>query len=180
MVPEACQSEDIRLYKCEDFPLKWSLDTILMSDISAADSMIFKIGSKWFLFTNISSSGYIDHQSELHIFYSDDVRSKKWQPIKTGNPVIFDSMCARNGGVFWYNGSMYRVNQVHGKSHYGKSFAVNKVHYISESEFSEQRVSMIDANFKRDIISTHHFSANERIAAVDYCRRQRLRSAKEA
>ena len=155
--------------------MEWSFETTLIEDINAADSMIFEIDEKWFLLTNISSSGQFDHNSELHIFYADNLKSKNWQPIKTGNPVIFDSLRARNAGMFWYNGDMYRVSQVHGKAHYGKSFTVNKVTCLSEYEFNEEPVSQINANFKKDIASTHHFSANTRIAAIDYARLQRLR-----
>ena len=43
MVPETHQSNDIRLYRCEIFPMKWTLDTVLIDGISAADTMIFKI-----------------------------------------------------------------------------------------------------------------------------------------
>lgn len=179
MIPETSQSREIRLYKCQKFPMEWSFETTLIEDISAADSMIFEIDGKWFLLTNISTSGEFDHNSELHIFYANNLRSKNWQPIKTGNPVIFDSLRARNAGMFWHNGDMYRVNQVQGKAHYGKSFTVNKVTCLSENEFNEEPVSKIDADFKEDIISTHHFSANTRIAAVDYCRIQRLRVAKK-
>ena len=42
MVPESHENLDIRLYKCADFPHKWELDTILMSNVSAADTMIIK------------------------------------------------------------------------------------------------------------------------------------------
>ncbi len=177
MVPEAHQSNQIRLYKCDDFPMKWSLDTVLMEDISAADTMVFKIDRKWFLLTNISSQSASDHNSELHIFYSEELRSSKWHSIGSGNPVIFDSGRARNAGFFWHDGHMHRVNQVHGKAHYGKSFAVNKVKQISEIEYAEERAFEIAPNFKDDILSTHHFSANDRIAVVDYCRKERFRSA---
>ena len=60
---------------------------------------------------------------------------------------------------------------------YGKAFAINEVKLINKDEFVENNVSIVEANFKDDIISTHHFSANNKIAAVDFCRRQRLNSA---
>jgi hypothetical protein len=128
--------------------------------------------------TNICSAGFGDHQSELHIFYSDNLHSRSWEPIISDNPVIFDSLRARNGGIFSHNGNIYRVNQVHGHAHYGKSFCVNKILKISENEYLEEAVSEIKSNFKDDIVSTHHFSANETIAAVDFARLQRLKSTK--
>ena len=180
MVPETHQSNDIRLYRCEIFPMKWTLDTVLIDGISAADTMIFKIDGQWFLFTNKCSSGSDDHHSELHIFYSNNLKSKEWQPIKKGNPVIFDSMNARNAGYFFHNNNMYRVNQIHGKSHYGKAFSVNKVTHISDEDFIEEKVSTVQACFKKDISSTHHYSANTKFAVIDFCRKQRLKDAKKS
>ena len=176
MIPESSKNKDIRLYKCQKFPDKWVLDAILMSNISAADTMVFFQNKKWFMLTNICSSGLGDHQSELHVFFSDDLKSNNWKPITSGNPVIFDSLCSRNGGLFSHKGATYRVNQIHGKKHYGKSFGINKINNISEHEFTEERVSEIGANFKKEIISTHGFSANEHIAAVDYARLERLKN----
>jgi hypothetical protein len=178
MIPESAKNHDIRLYKSVGFPQRWELDSILMSDISAADTMIFKESGVWYLLTNICSAGFGDHQSELHIFYSDNLHSRSWEPIISDNPVIFDSLRARNGGIFSHNGNIYRVNQVHGHAHYGKSFCVNKILKISENEYLEEAVSEIKSNFKDDIVSTHHFSANETIAAVDFARLQRLKSTK--
>ena len=72
------------------------------------------------MLTNICSAGYGDHNSELHIFYSEDLKSNLWKPITSGNPVIFDSLKARNGGLFFHNETIYRVNQVHEKLIMGK------------------------------------------------------------
>ena len=177
MVPETHEAKEIRLYICEEFPMKWKLETVLMQDLSATDTMIINKDSKWFMLTNICSARCGDHHSELHVFYSDNLRSSDWQSIGNGSPVVFDSLSARNGGLFLRNDVLYRVNQIHGKDHYGKSFGVNEVLDISPQQFSEKRVSTINATFKKGIISTHHFSANDRVAAVDYCRKQRLTAA---
>lgn len=172
MIPESHKNSDIRLYRCLEFPNKWELDQVLMSDVSAADTMLIKKQDTWFMLTNICSSGIEDHQSELHIFYSENLKSNTWKPIASGNPVIFDPLKARNGGLFYNNENIYRVNQVHGQAHYGKSFSVNEIVLLSKNEYIEKEVSNINANFKNNIISTHHFNANLTLAAVDYARYQ--------
>jgi|TARA_B110000305_G_C19446097_1_gene644919 hypothetical protein len=177
MIPESCKNYDIRLYKCLEFPNKWKLEQVLMSNVSAADTMLIKQQDTWFMLTNICSAGYGDHNSELHIFYSEDLKSNLWKPITSGNPVIFDSLKARNGGLFFHNETIYRVNQVHEKTNYGKSFNVNEVVKISKNEYVEKKISSIGANFKDKIISTHHYSANASLAAVDFARYQRLKKA---
>lgn len=175
MIPETAENQQIRLYECISFPEKWVLKTILMDNVSAADTMALKQGDHWFLLTNICSSGMGDHQSELHIFYSENVTSKKWLPIGSGNPAMVDSRKARNGGVFYHEGNLYRINQIPGKGNYGKSFGVNKVCNLSIDSYNEIRVKDVHSNFKQDAISTHHFHADKHLAVIDHRRFQRLK-----
>lgn len=177
MIPESHENHDIRLYKCLDFPKKWKLEKILMSDINAADTMLIKKEHTWFMLTNICSAEISDHQSELHIFYSNELESSRWEPILSGNPVIFDSSKARNGGLFYFNDKIFRVNQVHGQAHYGKSFDINEITLLSKDNYDEKTFLSINPDFKKNIIATHHFSANNKIAAVDFVRQQRERKA---
>ena len=147
MVPETHQKKEIRLYKCDEFPMKWNLHKVLMKNVNAADTLIIRKDNIWFMLTNICSAGYGDHQSELHIYYSKDLFSNNWSPIKSGNPVIFDSMRARNGGFFLNQNNLYRVNQIHDKNHYGKSFGINKIECLNENEYVESRISNVDPFF---------------------------------
>ena len=177
MIPESCMNSDIRLYKSIEFPLKWKFEKQLMVNVDAADTMLFKNDNLWFMFTNICSAGMGDHQSELHIFYSKDLHGDEWIPIKERNPVIFDSLKGRNGGFFEHNGKLYRVNQVHGQAHYGKSFSVNEIETLTKEKYVEKEVSLIQPCFKNSSTSTHHFNANAKVAVVDFGRVQRLRKA---
>ena len=177
MIPESHEHNDIRLYKCLEFPYKWDLDHILMSDISAADTMIINKENTWFMLTNICSAGLSDHQSELHIFYSNKLKSNSWHPIASGNPVIFDSLKGRNGGLFYHENKIYRVNQAHGQAHYGKSFDINEIISLTKDKYEEKECLNINADFKNAIISTHSFNANASLAVIDFARHQRLRKA---
>ena len=177
MIPESCKNSDIRLYKSVDFPCKWEFEKQLMNNVDAADTMLFKKNNIWFMLTNICSADIGDHQSELHIFYSEDFRDDKWKPIKAGNPVIFDPLKGRNGGFFSHNGKLYRVNQVHGQAHYGKSFCVNEIETLSKEQYIEKEVLTVQPNFKESSISAHHFHANANVAVVDFARVERLKKA---
>ena len=42
------------------------------------------------------------------------------------------------------------------------------MNYLSAEKFSETRISTTNPNFKKDIVGTHHFSANDKVAVVDY------------
>lgn len=175
MIPETSGAREIRLYECTNFPIQWRFKCVLMNNVSAADTIMFRKDNRWFMITNICSAGIGDHQSELHIFWSDELESKMWQPIASGNPVIFDSEKARNGGMFTHRGDIYRVNQINGKNHYGKCFGINKIKMLDKNSYEEVRVNNVTPCFKKDIISTHHFNSYSDIAVVDYCRKTPLK-----
>ena len=80
MCPETSEMKDIRLYRCLDFPLKWELEKTLIKDVSAVDSNIFEFNEKWWMLTNIDSSDSGEHCSELHLFYSSDLRAN-WKVL---------------------------------------------------------------------------------------------------
>ena len=98
MIPETHAIGEIRLYKSTKFPERWRLEKILKQNVSAVDTAVFKKKENWFMLTNVCSSGINEHNSELHIFFSKNLISEEWLPIESGNPVIFDSQRARNGG----------------------------------------------------------------------------------
>ena len=171
MIPESHECNQIRLYQCKDFPMKWEFKCILMSEVKAGDTMVLKKNGKWFMLTNICSAKINDFHSELHIFHADKLQSGHWKPIASGNPVIFDSRKARNGGFFCSGDDIFRVNQIQGKNHYGKSFGINLIKNLDENFYIEDRIKNIDADFKKGINSTHHFHANDEFAVMDFCRR---------
>ena len=140
-----------------------------MENVCAADSMLIRHDGFWYLFANICSADLADHNSELHIFYSKHFLSNDWQPLECGNPVIFDSRRARNGGLFEANGKKFRVNQVHKMAHYGWAFEVNEITKLGPEGYEEKKVETVMPYFKDNIVGTHHFSANATIAAIDFC-----------
>jgi hypothetical protein len=79
MCPETAEAKQIRLYKCREFPLRWSLEKVVMSDLAAVDSMFLPMNGKWWLFTNIDRSGDDDY-FELAIFSADSPLSDQWIP----------------------------------------------------------------------------------------------------
>ena len=174
MIPETSETNEIRLYQATNFPIEWKLRKVLMKEVSAVDTIVFKKEKLWFMLTNICSSGADDHSSELHIFYSESLDSMDWRPIKKSNPVIFDSFKARNGGFFELNNKKYRVNQVQDFSHYGKCFAINIIIDISPDNYKEETVLEINPNYLEDIISTHHYHSNGDYTVFDYCKNETI------
>jgi len=179
LCPETHNSNDIRLYKCTEFPMKWEFDRILIKNVSAADSNIFYYENKWWLMTNIDSSDlsvkldYHEHDSELHIFYADSLDSNNWISHPK-NPVIFDSNQARNAGnINSKDGELYRVFQEQSFDMYGKKFGVTKILELNTENYKEKILFKVSPNFYNDILGTHHYSFDNNLIALDYLTIQR-------
>lgn len=170
MLPETAQKKEIRLYKCIDFPLKWSFEKTLITNIDAADSMIIRLENEWVLFTNVCGSNIGDHCSELHVYFSSDKdpTSSKW--VKhNNNPVVFDSLRSRNAGLVLDKGKILRVSQIHGKSTYGKGVNINIIKNITSEKFEEEIIlTYTGKNFKNSK-GIHHISASNDYIAFDIC-----------
>jgi hypothetical protein len=169
LLPEAYESKEIRLYKCIDFPRRWELYSTLMTEVAAVDSMItFHDGLYW-LFTNLDSSERDDFNSELHLFSAPELRSQNWTP-HPDNPVVFDSLGGRNGGLFKENGDLYRVCQNQGFSSYGKSISIRVVEELSLTSYREREVAGILPDFLKNGRGTHTFSFAANILSGDIYR----------
>ena len=167
MCPETHDTRDIRIYKCIDFPNKWELEKILITDVTAADTSIFKIDSKWWMLTNIDTSNIGDHDSELHIFSAEELLSDKWTPHPL-NPVLFDSRRARNGGFIADKGKIYRVFQKQGWDLYGEAFGVAEITEINGDDYQEEVIFEVSPKFHNKAIGTHTLNYHRGLLATDF------------
>ncbi len=156
MIPETSRAQSVRLYKATLFPFKWELVMSLIDGIKAVDTVVFKKDKKWFMLTNFCTAGIGDNSSELHLYSSDTLLTKDWISSKN-NPVVFDSERARNGGLFNHGGKHFRVGQVQGKSHYGKSCVIYEIAEITEHTYEEVETQMLGPHSVPGVSSLHHF-----------------------
>lgn len=171
--PESSANKDIRLYKSIEFPLKWELTGIAMSNISAVDTIIFKRDYNWWLFTNIDSNNSGDHHSELFIYFASSPITNSWKP-HTMNPIYIDASCARNGGIIEEDGKIYRVCQKHGFGHYGRNISINEIVELTENSFKENQIYDIHPNFFPKISGIHHMHGKDGLTVFDFARWQRI------
>ena len=179
MVPETCQSNDIRIYEAQTFPTRWRLASIAMTDVSAADSMIFEHEGRWWLFTNMDLLGEADHCSELMIYYSDNPLDHHWR-AHAENPIYIDSERARNGGLLREGRQVYRVAQVQGFNQYGAEAAIYRIVELTPTAYREELEVRIRPTFYPSLRGTHHMHGNEHITVFDHveCVDAPLRSAR--
>ena len=171
MVPESSENKDIRLYKCLKFPNKWIYCYNLISNIHAADTIIFKKSNLYWLLTTTSNNN--DYSSQLNIFYSDNPLSQSWKAHKN-NPVKYDINNGRNGGlIIKNNGELIRAVQTfdynkYGQNQYGRKINLNSIINISETDFIESFKYTINPYFKKNILGTHTINSTNNFTVIDY------------
>ena len=167
MCPETREKKEIRLYKCIDFPRKWEFHTTLMKNVSAADTIIFKHKDRWWLLTNTDQSCVADHGCQLHIFSSNNPMSDEWIAHEN-NPVIFDPLIARNGGLILSDNEIYRVFQRQGFDMYGRGSGIARITRLSSTEYVEEICSLIQPKFFEGIKGTHTYNFDSDLIVLDY------------
>ena len=153
-------------YKCVDFPYKWEFHKTLMKDIYASGTIIFECNNKWWLFTNIEQNNVHNHGCQLHIFSSDSPLSDKWIAHKN-NPVIFDPLVARNGGIILSDNEIYRVFQRHGFDQYGEACGIARILTLSSTEYVEEVYSTIEPNFFENIKGVNTYNYVSELIVLD-------------
>jgi len=171
MVPETHEANSIRLYKCIEYPLKWVYQKDILNDICVVDTIIFEYEGRWWLLCN----GQKEQSSTLLAFYSDNPLSSNWIPHKL-NPLVFDSMIGRNGGILNTLGkSPIRVRQIAGFNQYGKGFTLSKINQLTPDSFHEEKIAQITPDFFENIKGCHHMHSNGQYTVYDYVREESIK-----
>ncbi|MEO7458051.1 MAG: hypothetical protein ABIY52_17470 [Gemmatimonadaceae bacterium] len=89
MMPEMHKTQSIRLYRAEEFPLRWTHAHTIMSGERFADSTPFRHDDRWWLFTETNPG--MKHDT-LRLYYADELTGP-WtehpkSPVIAGDPHI--------------------------------------------------------------------------------------------
>jgi len=166
MSPEASESAQIRIYQCDEFPLRWSLHSVAIDRVSAADSMFFEHGGRWWLLTSIDRSGLNDHCSELCLFHADSPLAGEWTAHPC-NPLCIDTDMGRNAGLIMDGGRIFRAAQRQGFDQYGEGLTLFEITRLDRLAYTERKVTDIQHDYLRRSIGSHHISTAGNITVVD-------------
>lgn len=139
MIPEGSEKGELRLYRAVDFPLKWTLEKIILNKALIDPFIIAHEGKLWLFGSDHSAIG-TKQNGQLEIWHSNSLLGP-WKPHEK-NPIYNtdESMGARNGGrPFVYKGKLYRIGQDCGDT-YGHKIRVFKVDVLTTDEFKEVEV----------------------------------------
>ncbi|MEZ5659778.1 MAG: hypothetical protein R3E83_14950 [Burkholderiaceae bacterium] len=167
MCPETHESGQIRVYACEEFPLRWRLHTVLMDAVSAVDTMLFERDGRWWMLTNLDPAETGDLCSELHLFHADSPLSEHWQPHPM-NPLIIDPLRARNAGLIFDGARVFRVSQRQGFERYGESIGINEIVRLDPDHYQERLVRQIEPSMVADASGMHHLHSCGSLTVFDY------------
>lgn len=166
MLPETMGNNTIELYKCIEFPYKWELEKVIMNNIKAVDSTIFKHDNKYWLFANIEELNGTKMQSELHLFYSDSLLNDHWIAHKQ-NPIVTDKSSSRPAGeLYMSENCIFRPAQNCTK-HYGYAMNINKITTLNTNSYKECLEQSITPSWSKDMFSTHTINASEALTVID-------------
>ena len=167
MVPESSKNRDIRLYKCQNFPLDWRLQEVLIDNIDAADSMIFQKDNIWWLMTNEDPLRLNNHNYQMNLYHSENLLDGEWISHKN-NPIIMDSNKARNAGLVFDGSDVFRVSQAFGfYEKYGENFSLNKIEMLDTNNYLETMFSVHRKFFDKHILGSHHLHSNNIFSVFD-------------
>ncbi len=172
MIPETKEANSIQLYKCIDFPYKWEFKKVLIDNVKAVDTVLFKNEGKYWLFTNMVENEGASFYDELYLFSSKSLISDNWKS-HPDNPIVSDVRNARMAGkLFFYNKSLYRPAQ-NCSNHYGYGMQLNRVETLNESNYSEELFYSIIPDWNQNIIATHSISTSKNLTIIDAQYRRR-------
>lgn len=166
MVPESKVNRTIEVYRCTEFPYRWTFETRLMDDVEAVDTTLLEHAGKWWLFANMVENQGGSSWDELYLFSADSPLSKSWTPHPR-NPVVSDVTRARPAGrIFSKDGKLYRPSQ-NSAHRYGYGLNINEITELTESTYSERVVSSTGPTWDPSLLGTHTFAAAHDLTVID-------------
>ena len=172
MMPETAANETVEVYRCDEFPLRWSLHRIFLDKISAYDATLWQSEGRWWMFVNVAEPG-ADSSDELHIYWSATPLGP-WTAHRA-NPVLSDVRRARPAGpIFSRDGVLYRPSQDCSLA-YGHSILINRVDVLSDGEYRETTVQRISPGWRKDILHVHTLGGSQGLRVIDYLVSRKLR-----
>lgn len=163
-IPEESEINRIALYKLNEINHCFEFQKILIENIDAVDSTLFKYSDCFWLFFTRKSAGT---NSKLFAYYSQSLAGPYLE--HHNNPIKVDIRSSRPAGTpFLMDGDLYRPAQNSAK-HYGSRISINKIVKLTPDEFFEELVSEIrPEKYSKKYCGTHTVAVSESFIVIDF------------
>ena len=167
MIPETSHNRRVEVWRCTEFPARWTLHATGLEGHSPADTVLFKSSDQWWLLTNLCTGSVIEHCMELHAYRVDGPDLELIEPHPL-NPVVLDTTSARNAGrPFERDGRLIRPAQMNSHGTYGYGLRLMEVTELSMDAFSEREIRRIEPDASQATIGCHHLDINDDMFILD-------------
>jgi hypothetical protein len=165
MVPESVANRTVELYRATEFPYRWELDRVMLSDVAAVDPTIANIGDRWWMFVSFPDSHSPSAEDELHLFHGESPLGP-WTEHRR-SPVKSDVRSARGAGrLFQSHGHWYRPSQDCSIS-YGYGVSINRIVQLDENGYREVEDGKLLPLWDPRLNGTHTLNASRGLTVID-------------
>ena len=163
LIPESRLENSIKLYKFTVFPHQIEFVRNLIEEIDAVDTSIIERHGNVFLFTSRSLGG-LSHNSDLSIFYSDDLLCGEFIEHPS-NPITSSFGFGRMAGPIYTSGDCLIRPAQDCRLTYGRSVRHFEILKLSALEYEEKLIK----TFMPPVgcMATHTYSQSEKYELID-------------
>ena len=139
-VLETLGTNDLVIYRCENFPHMWTKFAVVQTGKAYADPTLFQHEGRWWILAT-SYDQHSEGNASLFAWHAETIAGPWIAHVK--NPVKVDVASSRSAGTpFSYNGRLYRPSQ-NCSIGYGGSVVINAIEILTPTEFQEIRAAQV-------------------------------------
>lgn len=163
MIPESGASNRISLYRCEQFPFKWTYEATLI-DVAASDPTLYRDQTGyWLFFTSCEGAG---SPSDRLCLYHAPTLHGPWWPCGQ-QPLAIDARTSRPAGhILNVGGALYRPTQDCSRL-YGSGIVWCQFSLPLEKPFQQIEIAKLLPRDARSFRGAHTFNRSGCIEAID-------------
>jgi hypothetical protein len=159
MTPETGQNRTLELYRADPFPLRWTLDRVLLSGVEIADATPFAWNGDWWL--SATGGETAGASWDRLTFYRGPSPLGPWTPAFDG-PALIDASAARPAGrVFEHEGALWRPAQ-DCRAGYGSGLTFCRIDALAPGAFRQTPMRRFAPPG-----GLHTFNMTDRFAVID-------------
>lgn len=160
MIPETGSNNTIELYRCREFPERWTLEKPLFHGRSVDTTVWIEDGKYWFFVTLVEPRA---RATELWLFSASSLTGA-WTP-HPANPISSDVRNSRGAGaLFRHDGRIVRPSQ-DCSGRYGRSFTFNEITALTPDRYDERPLVIVGA--MKGCAGTHTYTRAGHFEVID-------------